>query len=70
MFFWELVNCVDFFGLVLFMADNVDISPFVDKQTVEKWPFLPHALQKEFLRYISCFYHNCPYHNPHCKELY
>ena len=36
-------------GGVAFMADTVDISPFVDKQTVEKWPFLPQALQKAFL---------------------
>ena len=38
-----------FFGGVAFMADTVDISSFVDKQTVEKWPFLPQALQEAFL---------------------
>ena len=31
------------------MADTVDISHFVDKQTVEKWPFFPQALQKAFV---------------------
>ena len=37
------------FGGVAFMADTVDISPFVDKQTVDEWPFLPQAMQKAVL---------------------
>ena len=57
------------FGVALFIADNDGISPFVDTQTVEKWPFRPHAAQKAFFA-IYLFFDNCSYHNPHSKGFY